>query len=128
MMVKGRELLPKNPKMMIGEGLYNRSNLLRDVDTTMGGMDLFKSWFSQRNKGTLLSNVWEFDVGKLVVPVVFLDVDLLVSLAKRYDPLTKVVRNFAGDRLFSITPPVIREIFNLTTNIFMLEKIDLSQL
>ena len=44
--VKGRELLPKNPKMMLGEGLYNRANLLRDVDTNVGGMDLFKRLFS----------------------------------------------------------------------------------
>ena len=55
--VKGRELLPKNPKMMLGEGLYNRANLLRDVDTSVGGMDLFKRWFSQRNQGTPMSNI-----------------------------------------------------------------------
>ena len=44
--VKSRELLPKNSKMMLGEGLYNRVNLLTDVDTSVGGMDLFKRWFS----------------------------------------------------------------------------------
>ena len=44
--VKGQELLPKNPKMILGERLYNRANLLRDVDTSVGGMDLFKRWFS----------------------------------------------------------------------------------
>ena len=44
--VKGRELLPKNPRMMMGEGLYHRVNLLKDVDTSVGGMDLFKRWFS----------------------------------------------------------------------------------
>ena len=55
--VKGRELLPKNPKMMLGEGLYNKANLLRDVDTSVGGMDLFKRWFSQRNQGTPMSNI-----------------------------------------------------------------------
>ena len=80
------------------------------------------------NKGTSLSNMWEFDVGKLVVPTVFWDVDLMVSLANRYDPLTRVVRNFASDRLFFVTPPIIREIFDLTKNNALLEKIDLSQL
>ena len=43
---KGRELIPKNPKLMVGEGFYGRSNLLGDVETTVGGMDLFKWWFS----------------------------------------------------------------------------------
>ena len=76
----------------------------------------------------LLSNVWEFDVGKLVVPTIFLDVDMLVSLAKRYDPLTRVVSNFSGDKLFIVTAPMIREVFSLTTNSALLEKIDLSEL
>ena len=66
--VKGRELLPKNPKMMLGKGLYHRENLLKDVDTSVGGMDLFRRWLSKRNQGTPMSNVWDFDVGKLVVP------------------------------------------------------------
>ena len=69
--VKGRELLPKNPKMMLGEGLYNRENLLKDVDTSMGGMDLFKRWFSQRNQSTPMSNIWDFDMEKLVDPSIF---------------------------------------------------------
>ncbi len=48
-MVKGHELLPKNPRMLIGERMYHQGNLLKDVDTSVGGMDLFKRWFSQRN-------------------------------------------------------------------------------
>ena len=127
-MVRGCELIPKNPRMLVGEGLYNQSNLLRDMDTTMGGMDLFKRCFSQRKKGPPLSNVWEFDVGKLVIPTIFLDVNLLVSLAKRYDPLTRVVSNFARDKLFAMTAPVIREVFSLTSNSALLERIDLSEL
>ena len=41
---------------------------------------------------------------KLVVPSVFWDMDLLVILAKRYDPLTRVVSNFAGEHFFAISP------------------------
>ena len=55
--VKGQELLHKNPKMLLGEGLYHRANLLKDVDTSVGGMDLFKRWFSQRNQSTPMSNI-----------------------------------------------------------------------
>ena len=43
---KGCELIPQNPKLMVGEGFYDRSNLLKDVETAMGGMDLYKWWFS----------------------------------------------------------------------------------
>ena len=58
----------------------------------------------------------------------FWDVDLLVGLTKRYDPLTRVVSNFARERLFFMTAPIIREIFDLTTNNALLEKNDLTQL
>ena len=45
-MVKGWDMIPKNPRMMVGEGFYDRKNLLRDVETIVGGTDLFKRWFS----------------------------------------------------------------------------------
>ena len=67
-------------------------------------------------------------MGKLVVPSIFWDVDLLVTLAKRYDPLTRIVSNFAGDCLFAISPSLIKEVFGLSKNNALLEKIDLSQL
>lgn len=41
----------------------------------MGGLELFKKWFVERNLDTPHSNVWEFDIGKLVVLGVFFDSD-----------------------------------------------------
>ena len=58
---------------------------------------------------------------------VYLDFDLLMSLGKNYDHLTKVVSNFAGDRLFAMTAPIIRELSTLTSNVSLLEKVDLSE-
>ena len=49
-------------------------------------------------------------------------------LAKRYDPLTRVVSNFSGDCLFVFSPSIIREVFGLSKNNALLERIDLSQL
>ena len=49
-------------------------------------------------------------------------------LAKRYDPLTRVVSNFAGDCLFAISPSLIKEVFGLSKNNALLKRIDLSQL
>ena len=49
-------------------------------------------------------------------------------LAKRYDPLTRVVSNFVGDHLFAVSPSLIKEIFGLSINNALLERIDLSQL
>ena len=39
---KGHELILRNPKLMVREGLYDRSNLIKDVETLVGGIDLFK--------------------------------------------------------------------------------------
>ena len=57
----------------------------------MGGLELFKKWLSERKLDTPLSNVWEFDIGKLAVPRVFFDSGLLTNLAKKYDHITRWV-------------------------------------
>ena len=38
---------------------------------------------------------------------VFLDIDLLVNMAERYDLLTRVVSNYVGEWLFSIIAQVV---------------------
>ena len=55
-------------------------------------------------------------MGKLVVPKVFMDSSLMMDLAKRYDPITQLLKNHASDRLFSIIAPMIKEVFILSTN------------
>ena len=54
--------------------------------------------------------------------------NLLVTLPKRYDPLTGIVSNFAENHLFAVSSSLIREVFGLSKNNALLELIDLSQL
>ena len=61
------------------------------------------------------------------MPRVFVDTDLLVDMAKRYDLVTRVLRNYARERLFSMLAQVIREFFMLNSNTTMLERIDLGE-
>lgn len=61
--VKGKELVPKNPRLMIDEGFYDKGNQPRDAKTSMGGLELFRKWFSQRNHDTPLRNFWELALG-----------------------------------------------------------------
>ena len=82
-------------------------------------MELFKRWFSQRNQGTLYSNVWDFDVGKFVVPGVFVDKGLLVAMVKKYDPILRLVKNYFGERLFEVSTTIIREVFMLNKHYFV---------
>lgn len=125
---KGRELNPKNPRIMVAEGFYDKANWIRDAQVSVGGLGLFRKWFSERNLDTPLSNVWEFDIGKLIVPTVFFDSDLLVDLAKKYDPITGWVKNHVGVNLFRVFPELIRDVFSLNPNPTLREKIDLGDL
>lgn len=125
---KGKELAPKNPRIIISEGFYDKGNWVRDAETSIGGLELFRKWVLQRKHDTPLTNVWEFGIGKLVVPSVFMDENLLKMLAKRYDLMLRVVKNHARDSLFRVTTKVIREVFMLNPNHALHEKIDLDDL
>ena len=59
------------------------------------------------------------------MPRVYLDIDFLVEMEKRYKPLTRVVSNYVGEWLFVVSSQVIREVFILNPNVALLEKIDL---
>ena len=72
-----------------------------------------------------MRNVWDFDIGKLVVPGVFFDSDLLTNITKKYDPITRIVKNHAGDNLFRVSPTLIREVFKLNPNHAIHERIDM---
>ena len=64
----------------------------------------------------------------MVVPTVFFDSDLLVDLAKKYDPITGWVKNHAGINLFRVRPELIRDVFNLNPNHVVHETIDMGNL
>lgn len=94
----------------------------------MGGLELFKKWFAKRKLDTPVRNVWEFDIGKLIIPTIFFDDDLLTNMAKKYDPINRVVKNHVGDNLFRVSPKMIREVFKLNPNHVVHEKIDMEDL
>ena len=52
--------------------------------------DLFWFFYVNRNKGCPVSNLWDKNLGKLLAPEVFVDVDLVKSLLKAYKPTTRI--------------------------------------
>ena len=54
---KGRELIPKNPREIVAECFYDKSNWVRDAQLFMGNLELFFKWFSKRNLDTPMRNV-----------------------------------------------------------------------
>ena len=75
-----------------------------------------------------MSNVWKFEIGKLIVPIVFFDSDLLTNLAKKYDPIMGWVKNHARVNIFRVSPKLIREVFNLNPNHVVHEVIDIDDI
>lgn len=47
----------------------------------MTGVDMFILWYGHRNLQSPFSSAWQYYLGKLVVPNVFVDVDLLKEVA-----------------------------------------------
>ena len=41
-LIKGREFIPKNPRFLVSEGFCDKTNYLRDVELSMGGLQIFK--------------------------------------------------------------------------------------
>ena len=77
------------------------------------GLQIFIWWYGHANFGIPNNNVWKFDLGKLVMPMVFKDIDLLLELVSRYDEITHKVNDINGEVFLRIDVDSIREAFNL---------------
>ena len=78
----------KEWKYLVGEvhpGLKDRYAGVVDTHMPTKGLQIFRWWYGQVNSRNPNDNVWKFDLGKLVVPTIFKDVDLLLELVSRYD-------------------------------------------
>lgn len=125
---KMKELVLRAPRLKIGEGLYDKGNWLRDPQIGMFGLGLFKVGFSMRNSPAPQNSTWELDVGKLVVPGVFFDVDLLTKIAHNYDPISRSVKDISGKTLIEINDEEFRNAFGLSEYTDFLEPIDFKSL
>lgn len=74
------------------------------------------------------SSAWQNDLGNLVVPNVFMDVDLLKAVVDRYVPVLRVIRGNEGDILLIIRREEFKEIFYLYESSATLVQIDLNEL
>ena len=111
--VQVKILTSLNPRLRIADGLYDKGNWVQDAQTSQTGLNLFKKWFAERKLFAPHANIWNFDLGKLVVPSVFMDYDLLEAVVKNYDQATRVVRRVDGEILITISPEESREVFRL---------------
>lgn len=81
-----------------------------------------------RHSPSPMNSIWELDVGKLVVPGVFMDVDLLTHIAHNYDPLTKSVRDVNRKTLIEVNDDEFKNALGLSEVSNYLEPINFESL
>ena len=88
--------------------------------------ELFWFFYVNRNKGCPVSNPWDKNLGKLLAPEVFLDVDLVKALVKAYELATRTFYNADRSILCCLDKIAVVEAFGLDGP--MSKKIDLEYL
>lgn len=69
--------------------------------------------YRKRNRAEPICNPWVYNIGKLVVPNIFVSVNFMIMLAKNYDPNTKTIYDAVGKPLVPITRDFISRVFDL---------------
>ena len=103
---------------------FNKGNWTRDAITSKTWLQLFKKYFSERKLFSSHGNILNFDLGKLVIPRVFMDSDLLIAISQNYDPVARIVRIIDGECLMKITIEEIHEFFGKEPTTYYHEVID----
>ena len=88
--------------------LKDRYFEVADTHMPTRGLQIFRWCYGQENFGCPNNNVWRHDLGKLVMPTIFKDVDLLLELVSRYDEITHEVKDVNGKVFFRIDVDSIR--------------------
>lgn len=101
---------------------------MRDAQVGLSGLGLFKVGFRMRNSPTPQNCIWELDVRKLVVPGVFMDIDLLTQIALNYDLVTRSIRDVNGKTLVEINAEEFRIAFGFNEFTNFLEPINFTSL
>jgi len=95
------------------EKLEEKCKYLRNIWTPIKAYELFKFHYNRRFRNSPVSNPWHLNLGKLVVPDVFLNVELLQLLAKQYNPSLKAICNPQGEPIIHLLKNEIYEVFDL---------------
>lgn len=94
-----QEIKKKVGKRKIGEGILNphfedATFGICDIVVPKSGWDLFYYAFKWRAVECPTCNIWACDIGKLVCLNVFVEVDLMLALARCYDPNERQLKGF----------------------------------
>lgn len=95
------------------DDLEDNQEFVGDIWTKIRGYDLFMFHWKRRMSLEPVSNPWRLNIGRLVVPNVFISLELIKALASKYDPKTKTIYDKDNNPLVPIRKDFIETIFNL---------------
>lgn len=81
--------------------------------TPIASRDFFWYFYKNRDGKVPVSNPWTLDLAKLIIPNVFVDVELIQVLVENYHPVIRIVRMLIGNPLLVITRLTIVDYFML---------------
>lgn len=87
-----------------------------DALIPLWGFSLCRKGYNKKKEKVPVSNIWNFNLGRLVVPNIYVNIELITTIAKNYKPNTREIVANEGDRLTKITRDVINEVFMLNPN------------
>lgn len=76
--------------------------------------NLFQYFYNNKDEPFTMSNPCRFDMAKLIVPDVFVEVDLIRAMATMYDSASRKIRTVEGTILVDIIPMEIVNFLGLT--------------
>lgn len=82
-----------------------------DIRTYIRGFELFLFHYCRKTNHEPICNPWRMNLGKIVVPNVFLDVDLVKLLAEHYNSDLKPICDPQGKPFVHLSKNAIEEIF-----------------
>lgn len=86
---------------------------LGDIRTPMRGFDIVLYHYRKKNMPRPICNPWTYKIGKLAVPNVFVNTNLMTALIKSYDLNTKTIKDAIGKILLPITRDFMSGVFDL---------------
>lgn len=99
--------------LLVCDQLEDDFKEIGDVWTRIRGHELFLYHYSWRSKPTPISNPWITGLGKLVVPNIFVNVQLMKTLDRAYNATKICIQLSNGEAFIHLSVATIQEVFNL---------------
>lgn len=96
--------------------LEDRFKGVGDVWTKVRGYELFLFHFLRKDIEMLICNLWITNLGKLVVPNVFVNIRLMEVLVKKYNSVKRCIQFPNGEVFIRFIHGTIDEVFSLDPN------------